>query len=321
MGLAIVKKVVWIGKKYAPEILTYGGVAAMIGGTVFACKQTPKAVAIVEDTKKQLAVIKATEEEAANNNRLVKRDGGLISYSQQDFKKDITIAHVNNIKALAKNYAVPGLMLIGGTAMVLGGHGIMRRRNAVAIATLSSVIDGFNRYRGNVIKELGETADKHFRFGKGQPDIVETVDAESGEVTQEKTSTDGFADFPEDDPRFFMFSKETSPDFYKGNLLMDLAQLRSFQNQCNDMLRIDGNLPVNTIRKLCGVKPIDEGLDNGYVIDGKGDGYVDFGIFDRVTGEPKAWVYECVKEGQGIPVELNIDGNIKGLLKRPRNAR
>lgn len=321
MGIALVKRVIWIGKKYAPEILTYGGTICMLGGTVLACKQTPKAVAIVEDTKKNLAVIKATEEEAAQNNRQVNRNGALISYSTQDFKKDITIAHVNNIKALAKNYAVPGLMLIGGTAMVLGGHGILRKRNAVAIATLSSVMEGFNKYRSNVIKELGETADRHFRFGKGEPDVVETVDAESGEVTHEKTSTDGFADFPEDDPRFFMFSRETSPDFYKGNLLMDLAQLRSFQNHCNDLLRMDGNLPVNTIRRICGVKPIDEGLDNGYVMDGNGDGYVDFNIFDRVTGEPKAWVYECVKEGQGIPIELNIDGNIKGLLKRPRNAR
>ena len=321
MGIALVKRVLWVGKKYAPEILTYGGLVTMIGGTVFACKQTPKAVAIVDDTKKNLAVIKETEEEAAKNDRKVSRNGGLISYSTQDYKKDITIAHVNNIKALAKTYAVPGLMLVGGAAMVLGGHGILRKRNAVAIATLSSVMEGFNKYRGNVVKELGEAADKRFRFGKGTPDVVETVDAETGELTQEKTSTDGFSEFPDDDPRFFLFSKETAPDMYKGNLLMDLAQLRSFQNLATDILRVDGNIPVNTIRKICGVKPIDEGLDNGYVVDGNGDGYVDFGLFDRVTGEPKSWVYECVKEGQGIPIELNIDGNIKGLLKRPRNAR
>lgn len=321
MGISIVKHALWLGEKYAPEILTYGGLAVMVGGTVFACKQTPKAVSIVEDTKAQLVVIKATEEEAAKNNRQVNHNGTMISYSEQDYKKDIVIAHVNNVKKLVKNYAVPGLMLIGGTAMVLGGHGILRKRNAVAIATLSSVMEGFNKYRSNVIQELGESADKHFRFGKGTPDVVETVDAETGEVTEEKTSTDGFAEFPDDDPRFFMFSKETAPDYYKGNLLMDLSQLRTFQNHANDILRIDGNITVNQIRKMCGVKPIDEGMDNGYVVDGNGDGYVDFGIFDRVTGEAKSWVYECVKEGQGIPVELNIDGNIKGLLKRPRNAR
>ena len=321
MGMAIVKKVVWIGKKYAPEILTYGGVVAMVGGTVFACKQTPKAVAIVDNTKKQLEVIKATEEEAAKNDREVFRDGVYIQYSEHDYKKDLTIAHVNNIKELAKTYAVPGLLLLGGTAMVLGGHGILRKRNAVAIATLSSVMEGFNRYRSNVIQELGETADKHFRFGKGLPETVETVNAETGEVTQEKTSATGFSELPEEDPRFFMFSKETAPDYYKGNLLMDLSNLRNFQNHSDDELHINGNITVNRIRQICGVKPIDEGLDNGYVLDGDGDGYVDFGIFDRVTGEPKAWVYECVREGQGIPIELNIDGNIKGLLKRPRNSK
>lgn len=321
MGIAIVKKALWLGQKYAPEILTYGGLITMVGGTVFACKQTPKAVEIVEETKKQLEVIKATEEEAQKNDRKVSRNGGLVLYSEHDFRKDLTIAHVNNIKSLAKTYALPAALLIGGGAMILGGHGILRKRNAVAIATLSSVLEGFKKYRSNVIAELGETADKHFRFGKGQPSVIETVDAESGEVTQEITSTSGFAEFPEDDPRFFMFSRETAPDFYKGNLLMDLAQLKSFQNMANDKLKINGHVVVNEIRELCGVKAIDEGIDNGYVVDGNGDGYVDFGIFDRVTGEPKAWVYECIKEGQGIPVELNIDGNIKGLLRRPRNAR
>ena len=272
MSMVIVKKALWIGKKYAPEILTYGGVVAMIGGTVFACKQTPKAVSIVENTKMQLSVIKATEEEASKNDRKVDRNGVLVSYSVEDYRKDVTIAHVNNVKELAKTYAVPGLLLLGGAAMVLGGHGIMRKRNAVAIATLSSIMEGFNKYRGNVIRELGETADRHFRFGKGEPDVVETVNAETGEVTQEKTSTTGFAEFPDDDPRFFIYSKETSPDFYKGNLLMDLANLRSFQNHSTDELRIYGNINVNRIRQICGVKPIDEGLDNGYVMDGNGDG-------------------------------------------------
>ena len=193
MSMAILKKALWIGKKYAPEILTYGGLATMACGTFFACKQTPKAVEIVADTKKQLTVIRATEEEAAKNGRLVERNGAMITYSENDYKKDITIAHVNNVKELAKTYAVPALMLVGGTAMVLGGHGILRKRNAVAIATLSSVMEGFNKYRGNVISELGESADKRFRFGKGEPVVIETVDAETGEVTEEKTSICGFS--------------------------------------------------------------------------------------------------------------------------------
>lgn len=323
----IAKRTLFVLERYAPEILTYGGLATMIGGTVIACKQTPKAVLIVEDTKKQLEAIKQTKETADANNGQIPHTGEdgtvtMISYSKNDFQKDLTIAHVNNAKALAKNYALPAALLIGGAVCVLGGHGILRKRNAVAIATLSSALEGWNKYRQNVIADLGETADKKYRFGLPAPEMVETVNAETGEITQEPAKgPSGFKEFPEDDPRYLTYNKITCPDYYKGNLLADLAHLKSCQCQCNDRLRLFGHLTVNEAREIIGAKAIPEGLDNGWVVDGEGDGAVDFGMFDPLTGEPKAWIYELVREGQGVPVEFNIDGNIKSLLKRPRNAR
>jgi len=322
----IAKRGLFVLERYAPEILTYGGLVTMIGGTVLACKQTPKAVLIIEDTKQQLAVIKATKEEAeANNGQIVRMENGtaaMISYSKNDFQKDLAIAHVNNVKALAKTYAIPAALLIGGAACVLGGHGILRKRNAVAIATLGSALEGWNKYRKNVIAELGEEADKRYRYGLPAPETVETINAETGEITREPAKgPSGFAEFPEDDPRFLLYSQGTCPEFYKANLLADLAHLKSCQNTCNDKLRIYGHLTVNEAREIIGARAIPEGLDNGWVIDGDGDGEVDFNLFDPLTGEPKSWVYEYVKEGQGIPVEFNIDGNIKAMLKRPRNAR
>lgn len=319
----VAKNTLFALERFAPEILTYGGLITMIGGTVLACKQTPKAVLIVDDTKKQLEVIRQTKEAAdANEGRIAhtNEDGtvGMISYSLNDFRKDLTIAHVNNAKALVKIYAVPAALLIGGAACVLGGHGILRKRNAVAIATLSSVLEGWNKYRKNVIADQGEAADRKYRFGLPEKAIVETVDEETGEITK---APSGFAEFPEDDPRYLTYSKETCPDFYKANLLQDLAHLRSCQRQCNDRLRMFGHLTVNEVRETIGARAIPEGLDNGWVIDGEGDGTVDFGLFDPITGEPKGWIYELVNEDQGIPIEFNIDGNIKALLRRPRNAR
>ena len=328
MGIGVIlKKGAFVISKYAPEILTYGGLVTMVGGTVLACRQTPKAIQIVEETKKNLSVIKGTHEEAeANNGQVQHFDGDgnmtMITYSKQDYQKDLAIAHTNNVKNLAKTYAVPAVMLVGGIACVLGGHGILRKRNAVAIATLGSVMEGFKKYRGNVIKDLGEVADRKYLYGAAQPERVETVNAETGEVTQEiRDHKKLLLDIPETDPRFLVYNKATCPEMYKGNLLADLASLKSAQSECNDYLHMYGNLTVNRAREILGAKAIPEGCDNGWVLDGNGDGFVDFNLFDSVTGDPKDWVMDLVYENQGIPIEFNIDGNIKALLARPRNAR
>lgn len=322
----IAKRSLFVLEKYAPEILTYGGLAAMIGGTVVACRQTPKAVMILDETKRQLIAIEQTHDEAEEHNGQVAKydeQGNLtmISYSKKDYQKDLTIAHVNNVKDLAKTYAVPAVMILGGAACILGGHGILRRRNAVAIATLGSVMEGFNKYRQNVIADQGEDADKKYRFGLPAPKTFETVNVETGEITQESVEPIGFKDIDEYDPRVLKYSKETCPEYYKGNLLADMAHLKSAQVACNDKLRMFGHLTVNEAREIIGAKAIPEGLDNGWVIDGDGDGNVDFNLFDPLTGEIKAWVYNQVDTDQGIPVEFNIDGNIKGFMKRPRNCR
>ena len=327
MGIGVIlRKTGFVLSKYAPEILTYGGVVTMVAGTVVACKQTPKAIQIMDEAKTNLEAIKATNEEAEKNGgQLARTDANgtttMISYSKQDYQKDLTIQHVNNAKALAKTYALPAALLIGGAACVLGGHGILRKRNAVAIATLGSVMEGFRKYRSNVIADLGEVADKKYRFGLPAPKKVETVDAETGEVTEEVVDPKGFADMPAADPRYLMYNRATCPEMYKGNLLADLTALKSAQCQCNDYLKMYGHLSVNRAREIIGAYAIPEGCDNGWVIDGKGDGYVDFGLFDRNDGSVKGWVMELVDENQGIPIEFNIDGNIKALLARPRNAR
>ena len=323
----IAKKGIWVLQKYAPEILTYGGLITMVGGTVLACKQTPKAVEIINETKGNLESIRKVNEEAEANGgqyARVNEDGTatMISYSKQDYQKDLAIQHTNNVKSLAKTYALPAVLVFGGAACVLGGHGILRKRNAVAIATLGSVLEGFRKYRGNVIADLGEEADRKYRFGLPAAKTIETVNADTGEVTKEEVQPRGVLGLPEGDPRGLMFNKATCPQFYKGNLLADLTTIKGIQGLCNNLLSIYGHLTVNTVRREFGAKAIPEGLDNGWVIDGpNSDMHVDFGIFDPVTGEPKAWVFDLVDEDQGIPIEFNIDGNIKGLIARPRNCR
>lgn len=321
-----VKKGLFVLEKYAPEILTYGGLATMVTGTVLACKQTPKAVEIIDGTKENLQKIQAVNESAEANGGQVahtNEDGTttMITYSKQDYQKDLAIAHVNNAKALAKTYAVPAALLVGGAACVLGGHGILRKRSAMAVAALSSVMEGFNRYRSNVIADLGEVADKKYRYGLKAPETVETVNVETGEITQEMKDPKEFDKFPRMDPRFILYNRETCPNTYRGNLLSDLTALKNAQGYANDKLRLQGHVTVNEVRDLVGAKAIPEGLDHGWVIDGDGDGYVDFGLFDPLTGDPKDWVYELVNENQGIPIELNIDGNIKLMLYRDRNTR
>lgn len=324
--VAVKKFGFWLSK-HAPEILTYGGTASMLVGTVFACKATPKGLQIIEDNKNHVKALEELNERSRQNNGQVEHieeDGTttMITYDEMAYKRDMALVYRDSAVELCKNYAVSGLMLLGGAAMVISGHGILSRRYVGAVTSLSGVMATFKKYRENARALYGETADRKMLYGTVEPKKIETVNAETGEVTEEITVPQkGFQGINPEDPRFLMFNKETCPDFYKGNLLMDLATLKAAQMQANDVLKIYGHIVVNQVRDFIGAKAIAEGLDNGWVMDGNGDGYVDFGVFDPVTGEPKSWVWDLVDVDQGIPIELNIDGNIKALMNRPRNSK
>lgn len=297
-------------QKASPEILTGLGVAGMFGGAFLAYKAYPAMDNVKEDYYRQLSRLQE------------RRSAG--SIDEKTFKREKAKLLAKATGEAAKVLAPTGGALAGGATLVGVGMGVLRGREARAIATAAGIGATFDNYRKNAIAYLGEEGadlDKRFLFGADKQIILADpkVDPETGEIlpSDEPDREVYILGNDVEDPRFALFSSETSQVF-SGNPIADLAYLKARQAEANDRLHIYGNLTVNWVRDHIGMKEIDEGIDNGWVCNGNGDGYVDFGIFDRATGEPR---FDISRYVDGIPMEFNIDGNIKGLLKRRGNAR
>lgn len=311
-------------RHYAPEILTVAGVASMTAGAITACQATPKAVQIMDQHKEELRLIETcANTAAANGGKVLDSTGAIVPYTENDHKKDIIRSKVNCAKNVAKKYALPVGLFVGGTAMVFGGQGLLRKDYATAVAGAAALAERFSAYRGRVVDAYGETTDKRLLLGDViSTEEVEHVDESTGEVTTEvKTTHDlNLNSVPDDDPHLFLFSARTS-DMYTGDLLIDLNKVKVIQNMCQDRVDLYGHATNNYIREQFGVHGCDRGLFTGVVKTGeKTHGRVDFGIFDA-EGQVKPWVFEAITKYNGIPIEIRDDGSIIGQLKNPRNAR
>jgi hypothetical protein len=81
-------------RKYSPEILMGVGIVGIIGSTVLACKATLKAEETVDRAKGKFDKIHEAKELIGKESYMSDKDGNKIEYTEQDYKKDLTVAYV-----------------------------------------------------------------------------------------------------------------------------------------------------------------------------------------------------------------------------------
>ena len=141
-------------KNASPTLMLIVGSGMIIGGVVEACGATLKADSILdeieEDVNKVNHVKEITDEE---------------TYSEKDYQKDMTIVYARGGAKLAKLYLPAFVLVVGGLALIIGGHKILLSRQLALAAAYETVNAGYNRYRERVREDLGEDADRKYAYG------------------------------------------------------------------------------------------------------------------------------------------------------------
>ena len=162
-------------KKYSPELLLGAGIIGIIAGTVKACKATPKAVQIMEETNKTLETIKEVQKKTDEE-----------TYTPQDFRKDIALTYFQTAGKLVKTYGPAILLLSAGIGCIFGSHHILTKRNAALTAAYTLASQGYSEYRKRVIEKFGEEVDKQIKYGLTEEEVEETVTDEKGKEKTKK---------------------------------------------------------------------------------------------------------------------------------------
>lgn len=297
-------------KKHSPEILVVAGVAGTVVSAVMACKATTKASVVLEDAKKGIEVIHGCNENPEMAKKYLEKTGE--EYTPEIYKKDITLAYVQTGVELAKLYAPSVILGALSITSILASNNILRRRNVALAAAYATIDKSFKEYRGRVIDRFGEAVDRELKYSIQAKKIEETVvDEKTGKEKKVKKTidvvgVDGLSEYAD-------FFDERS-DAWEKNAEYNLLFVRAQQQYANDLLRSQGFLFLNDVRKMLGMPPVQAGQIVGWLYDPndeKRDCYVDFGILEthKEAIRDSKQAYERV-----ILLDFNVDGDIWSLM-------
>lgn len=285
-------------KKYAPDIFLGVGVVGVVAATVLACKATTKASKVVEKLDSELKSIKAL-----NNGEIELQEGE--TYSEKDYKHNLTIAYAHGGLDLLKIYGPSIGLGMASMTLIFASHHILKKRNLAVVAAYTGLQKAFDEYRARVVASEGEEKDREYRYGVKAEKIKETFTDEKGkEKTQEKevVTTSSVSQYA----RFF----DEASIYWSKDPEKNLLFLKSQQNWFNDRLKIKKHVFLNEVYDALDIPRTSAGAVVGWV-KGNKDNFIDFGIFDGKDPRKRAFVngYE-----RCILLDFNVDGVIYDLI-------
>lgn len=277
----------------SPKIMLVAGCVGVLGAGILACRATLKVESVIDEAKEDLDKV----HEAA-----AEEDNG---YSDNDAQKDTAIVYTKTGISLVKLYG-PSLALgTASIAMILGSHHIMEQRNSALIGVYNAVSAGFNEYRSRVREKYGDDVDKEMRFGLKPLAVDVEKETKNGKKRKTKENVEVFD--PNAISRYAVFFDEASTQ-WEPNPEYNKAFVIGIQNTCNDLLHANGYLFLNTVYTMLGLPETSEGQLVGWLM-GRGDDFVDFGVYD------KAYDYSKKRDFvNGLEPSILLDFNVDGVI-------
>jgi hypothetical protein len=296
MNLAFVTRAIGAAqlalKAHAPTIMVTGGVVAMGAGSVIACKKTLR---IEEVLEKHTTDLERIEEGASLK---------LASYTPEIARNDRIKVYSRAALDLTKMYAVPGVIFIGGAALVFGGHRIMMKRNATLAIAFTALEQAFQKYRERARDAMGSDFDQAMMSGYVTKEIID----EEGNV--KTIATRDWDGDPNGDPYNRVFEQGASSQW-----VPDLGINKMFVN-CQEQLAqklliARGHLWLSEVYQSLGFPENDISRVVGWKVTRLPDGSKDIPVvsFGLDKPHPDDWKYN--KE-HAIYLDFNCHGLIVG---------
>lgn len=294
-------------QKASPEIFIGIGIGCVVAGAVMACKATLKVDSVINEKNVNLEKVKEARAAVLSDDEDFK-DITEDVYSAEDYRKDLIITYSNAARGFIKLYGLPIALGVVGVGSILYGHNILSSRNLAIAAAYETIKEGYSEYRKRVVNELGEDADKRFRYGIQKKDIQVEEQKEDGTV---KTKIIKNAEVIEGYSKNAKFFDSSSP-YWEKSPEYNLLFLRERQETANNILHTKGHIFLNEIYDMLGIPRTEDGQSEGWTDDGVG--FIDFGIYELYREAARDFVngYENV-----ILLDFNVDGNIlKKVFKK-----
>lgn len=271
-------------KAQSPTILFGAGVVGVVSTVVLASKATLKLEDILDDTSEKLEMVKTLNHD---------------KYSEQDRTKDKAVVYTQTVVNITKLYAPAVGIGILSIAALTGSHHILTKRNAALTAAYAGLDRALRDYRSRVTDDIG--AEREARLW--QPTEKVDVVLEDGKKAKVEVATERGGS-----PYKVVFD-ETNQNWQRADEYNQLF-IQAQQNWANDLLRAKGHVFLNEVHDMLGIPRTKAGQIVGWVMDGEGDNYIDFGVFNNIS---RGMEFVTGNE-RSIWLDFNVDGPVLDLL-------
>lgn len=283
-------------RRYSPEIMLVGGIVAGTAAIVTACIATKKAQPVIEEVHKDL--------DELQNSFVLNEEGNAESLPPKELKKETLKICRIYIWKLCKIYGITAFLFLLSVSLVLGSHGVLKKRYVSTTLAYKALDEAFKDYRSRIKEAVGEEKELHFFNGTEECGEVTTIN-ESGETVTTKEAVK--VHDKKYSPYEFDFNANTAPGNWEANADYNLMFLRNVENYLNDLLNSRGHVFLNEALDALGLKRTREGAVTGWIKGGGGDDYVDMGVFDYYTDD-----ISDTQDGKIRNIHLNF--NVDGLI-------
>jgi hypothetical protein len=279
-------------KAKAPTLMVVGGVASMGAGAIVACRKT---LQIEEVMEPHVVALERIQEGSTLS---------LQSYPPQAAQSDRYKVYARVALDGGKLYAIPGVLFVGGAALVFSGHRLLIQRNAALALAFTALQDLITKYRGRVVDQLGHDADQAFLSGSMLEKITDPVTGESVMVQTRDWNE------ANNDPYNRVFEQGASAS-WQNDLGVNKMFIANQQRFAQQLLNQQGYLYLSDVYKSLGFEESSISRIVGWRVRRLPDGsrdipMVDFGL-DKPL--PDDWKYSAEK---AIYLDFNCQGMIVG---------
>lgn len=293
MATRVVSKTIFKLKKHSPEILLAVGIGTFVATVVTASRATLKLDETIFEDARDLARAKASLEDPETE------------YTQEDYNHDALVLYSRMALSVIKLYALPVALGSASIACFIAGHTILDKRNAALTGALVSLQEAFKRYRERVVENEGKEADAKYCHGFEKGNIETPTEDGKGVKIESVNKQTGdelspYARIFDENSRYWQKTAEYNYMFIKRQ-----------QSYANELLKLHGHVFLNEVYDMLDIPRSQLGALTGWVLNGDGDGFIDFGLTDFTREKVRDFVngYE-----RSILLDFNVDGVIYNLI-------
>jgi hypothetical protein len=268
-----------IAKKNSPHIFFAVGVAGTIASTILACRATLKLSETLDEIKKDVEVLEELPP---------------VEREKEEFKLDTVYIYGKASLKLVRLYAPAVVVGTASIGLLTGSHVQLAKRNAALMAAYAAVQKAYDDYRERVRAQLGAERELDIYHAA---EIQKVTDSETGKELEVKVAD------PNKYSPYAKFFDEYSVHWQRDPEL-NRIYVQCQQNYFNNRLTAYGHVFLNEVYDSLGVERSRAGSVVGWLKEGDGDGYIDFGIFEAFNSR-----FVNGSE-QSILLDFNVDGVI-----------